>query len=80
MAERGGVGGGEKKGGEKGGGRGNWTEEGRMEFMRKFGKMGEGEREVEEECSELRERIKGAMAQMGKERRRKRGRVVGFGV
>ena len=35
-------GGGRKKGGERGGGRGNWTEEGRREFMRKFGKRSEG--------------------------------------
>ena len=33
-----------KRGGAKGGGRGGWTEEGRREFMRKFGKGGEGER------------------------------------
>ena len=50
-----------KEGRKKGGGRGNWTEEGRKGFMERFGRMEEGDRGVDEEWRELRERIKVAV-------------------
>ena len=50
-------GGGRKKGGRRGGGRGNWSEEGRREFMRKFGRRSEGEGGVDDDWRELKERI-----------------------
>ena len=67
-----------RKSGERGrrGGRGNWTEEGRREFVRNFGKRVGGDWSVDEEWGELKERIKGAVGKSvvkGGEMRRKEG-------
>lgn len=53
-----------------GGGRGNWTEEGRKELIKSFVKRKDGEKGVEEEWRQLRERIKGAVGKMGGEKRK----------
>ena len=65
-----------KSGGGREGERGNWTEEGRREFMRSFGRRGEGGWSVDEEWGELRGRIKGALGKAvvgGGETKRKGG-------
>ena len=64
---------GEKRG--RGSARGNWTEMGREEFVRIFGKRDGGGRGIQEEWKELRDRIKGAIKEVGQggERRERRG-------
>lgn len=63
----------EKRRWERGERRGNWAEEDIMEFIKNFGKRKEGEKGVEEEWRELRERIKGAVLKMEKGEKKKKG-------
>ena len=66
-----------RNGGERACERGNWSEKGRRKFVREFGLRAEGEKGVQEEWWELRERMQGAIGKIGKEGRGRERRLVG---